>query len=413
MPLKKDKYSFLQRIQRSWLMDFTPVGRALVIGLMLALMIGSTSTQADTIVLMCFFICFGFIGLVINGIMRPKVDLKHAIPKRSVAGEVIPFSITAKNIAKSTARDVVVQAGDLLDFCKIEPEKQLVDIIPPGKKQEFRFNIKFKRRGSYTFPGFRVDTAYPFGFNLLGRYISQETSLLVYPKFLPIANLHIPTGRRYQPGGVALVSKLGDSTEYIGNREYQVGDKLRDIDWRSWSRLGDPFVREYQEEYFCRVALILDTNLGKKINSLKKEDFEASLSLAATISDYLSHQEYLVDIFAAGPQIYIMEAGRSLAYFDQILEVLACLEPCNENPFEIIEPVIAQRIANLTTVIVILLDMDEARRQFLEDLSLKGIGLKVLVCNSKITPSDIIVNRKTADLQWLTAAQINEGLDSL
>jgi hypothetical protein len=39
---------------------------------------------------------------------------------------------------------------------------------------------------------------------------------------------------------------------------------VRRIDFRSWARLGKPVVREYQEEYYCRIALILDTHVVPK-----------------------------------------------------------------------------------------------------------------------------------------------------
>ena len=53
----------------------------------------------------------------------------------------------------------------------------------------------------------------------------------------------VPSGRRYQPGGIAMASKLGDSFEFIGNREYRDGDNLRDMDWRATARLSRPIVR--------------------------------------------------------------------------------------------------------------------------------------------------------------------------
>ena len=42
------------------------------------------------------------------------------------------------------------------------------------------------------------------------------------------------------------------------------GDPLRKIHWRSWARRGKPVVKEYQEEYFSRIALVLDTFLPRR-----------------------------------------------------------------------------------------------------------------------------------------------------
>ena len=42
-------------------------------------------------------------------------------------------------------------------------------------------------------------------------------------------------------------------------RDYRPGDPLQRIHWKSFARTGDPVVREYQDEFFERHALILDT----------------------------------------------------------------------------------------------------------------------------------------------------------
>jgi uncharacterized protein (DUF58 family) len=140
-----------------------------------------------------------------------------------------------------------------------------------------------------------------------------------------VGAIDLPVGRKYQPGGLHLVSHVGDSEEFIGNREYRPGDRLRDIHHAAWARTGFPIVREFQEEYLCRIAMIVDT-LAPPRDTAARQDLEAALSLAAAIADALSRQEYVVDLFAAGPDLYHFQAGRGLAYLDNILDILACLE---------------------------------------------------------------------------------------
>ena len=53
--------------------------------------------------------------------------------------------------------------------------------------------------------------------------------------------------------------------------------------------------------------------------TLARESFERAVSVAASVADFMARQEYLVDLFAAGPNLYHLTAGRSLAYLDQIL----------------------------------------------------------------------------------------------
>jgi uncharacterized protein (DUF58 family) len=155
----------------------------------------------------------------------------------------------------------------------------------------------------------------------------------------------------------------------------------------------------------------MDTHLGSKPTPSRYEDFEAALSMAASIADFLSRQEYIIDVFAAGPQIYILEAGRSLAHLDQVLEVLACLEPCPDNPFELIEPVLVERMSLLTTVIVVLLSLDEARLTFLQHVAMMGVGVKVVVCNGKTMPN--LPGLDESKIVALSAKRIREGIETL
>src|SRR5690606_17421882 len=147
-------------------------------------------------------------------------------------------------------------------------------------------------------------------------------SLLVVPSFEPLQDVVLPITRRYQPGGIVLASKVGESPEYIGSREYRTGDPARDIDYRSWARLARPVVRESQEEYFCRVALILDTYVSRWTRMPREghEPMEAAVSLTAAVADALTRGEHVIDIFAAGPEIHVFRAGRHAASVDQVLE---------------------------------------------------------------------------------------------
>ena len=66
--------------------------------------------------------------------------------------------------------------------------------------------------------------------------------------------------------------------------------------------------------------------------------------MLASIADHMSRSEEVVDIFAAGPDLYEVSAGRSLGYLDNVLDVLACLEPCHEPPFEVLGSTLSRSV---------------------------------------------------------------------
>src|SRR5690606_24194272 len=120
-------------------------------------------------------------------------------------------------------------------------------------------------------------------------------------------------------------------------------------------------------------------DLPRKALQQQREAFERAVSVTAAVSDYMARQDYLVDIFAAGPNLYHLTAGRSLAQLDQILDILACVEENPAEPFEVIEPQIAELLARISTVICVFLDWNPARRDFVQRLSAQGVAVKVIL----------------------------------
>jgi hypothetical protein len=132
-----------------------------------------------------------------------------------------------------------------------------------------------------------------------------------------------------------------------------------------------------------RVAVILDTHVPKAANAADRDLFECAVSVGAAVSDYMARQDYLVDLFAAGPNLYHLTAGRSLAYLDQILDILACVESSETEPFDVIEPELLENLSRITTVICVMLDWDETRRAFVHRLARQGVAIKAIVVRDR------------------------------
>jgi uncharacterized protein (DUF58 family) len=215
----------------------------------------------------------------------------------------------------------------------------------------------------------------PLGLVSTRRVVHPEQVVLAYPRFYGLDSLSLPVGRRYQPGGIPLASSLGDSTEFVGTRDFREGDPLRRVHWRSWARRGRPVVKEYHDEYFSRVALVLDTYLPPRPRAADRAAFEAALSLLASVSDRMSRSEEVVDVLAAGPDLYEVSAGRSLGFLGNVLDVLACIEPCAEPPFEVVAAPLLARLARLTTIVAVVLDWDDGREAFLRSVRRMGVAV--------------------------------------
>ena len=308
---------------------------------------------------------------------RPQVALTCALPARATALQ--PLALHARLRRRRGPSELVLRFPRASpEGLRFHPEETFVSLVP-GESLQATATLKAGRRGRYRLGGPRLQATDPLHLTA-GRGSSLPGQvLLVYPRFYAMERFDIPLGRRYQPGGIPLSSSTGDAIEFVGTREYREGDPVRNIHWRSWARRGQPVVKEYQEEYFCRIAIILDTFLAAAPSKAELEGFEAAISVVASIADFFSRSEYVVDILAAGPDVYEVSAGRSLAYLENILDVLACLEPCHNPPFEKIGPHLFEKLAQITTVVAVLQDWDDPRQQFLRRVKALGTAVRAII----------------------------------
>ncbi|MBT9583513.1 DUF58 domain-containing protein [bacterium] len=353
------------------------------------------------------------VSMLAARLARRRLMLTPVIPQRVTQGVAFEVRCRVENTGKSTASDVNLRLIGLPLRAKVKPELgPFLGDVQPGQLTEGIWTVELGRRGRYVIESIHQATLFPFGLWRDWYTNKVECSLLVYPKFQPLLSLDMPVGRKYQPGGMALTSSVGDSTEFLGTREFRAGDSLRMIHWRSWARRGKPVVKEFQEEFFCRIALVMDTFLSATDVKKRREDFEAAISLAAAVADQISRDEYVIDLFAAGPELYQLQAGRSLAYLENVLDILACVEPCTEPAFEKLEPVLLDGLENVTTTVVILLDWDEARIRLLRAVRERGCALKVIFVGENY--GDLSgVDDFAPGHQTLTAAQVRSGVDQL
>lgn len=408
--------SILRWIWEIYTRRMTRAGRYFLWGTVAFAAYTSTSLDYQAYVTLCFALSMWAVAIVAIFVARPTVRLETSHSGRVCAGETLQIEVKAAAQATPFFHDLHVVPHGLPPALAASDEEGTA--LPPLSRQQRAktvLSLKCAERGIHALPALRVETDFPLGLLRSWRIQPIESRVLVYPKFTPLVKLDIPTGRRYQPGGVAMVSVIGDSMEYIGNREFREGDNIRDVDWRATARLSKPIVREYREEYFLRVALILDTHVPKRgllqrdDSQSRREAFERAVSISAAVGDYLARQEYVVDLFAAGPHLYHLMAGRGLAYLEQILDILACVDESPSEPFEIIAPELMNNLSRISTVICVLLDWNETRRKFVRMLREQGVGLKVLVVND----GRCALDPHADGVRVITTKELREGLGEL
>ena len=247
--------------------------------------------------------------------------------------------------------------------------------LPPGGEAEVRVEILPVRRGILRFTGVTLARPDPLGLFRSFVKVAAPQTVLILPKRYPLPPIALPGAMKYQEGGVALAANVGRSDEFVALRDYRRGDPLRHIHWRSWAKTGKPIVKEFEDEFFVRHALVLDTFTDDP----HSEVFEEAVSVAASFACTVLTQESLLDLLFVGPQAYCFTAGRGLAHADQMLEILASVRNCGDKKFATLEQLVLNHIAAVSGCICVLQRWDEPRQNLVKKLRTLDIPLLVLV----------------------------------
>ncbi len=313
--------------------------------------------------------------------------------RRVSLGEAQRFEVELSNRGAHMLRElaVAVQGPFLPSDGRWVGELPVVEELAPGARARVTCIARFGTRGEHHLDPFTAAALLPLGLSTGHAAHSAPARFLVVPALASVTRITLPIARRHQPGGVALASKTGESMDLLGIRPYRPGDPIRDLHARSWARLGQPIVREYQEEYFSRLGVVVDTDRTQA----EPRRLEAALSLAAGIVARLSRGEALIDLLVVGEEVHALTVGRSLGFLDQALDLLACVSP--GRPFVAEAPArrLAPFLGRLSAVIFVGLTWDAERARFAHIVRAQGVACQCVVVQGPgpgdVAPGDRVV----------------------
>jgi uncharacterized protein (DUF58 family) len=365
-----------------WFYKLTENGRYLIYIGCIAMAFGGASLGVPVYILLCIFFVLGASAWLVNLVHSPRLAIVGTPPATGTAGHALVIDVLVRNRGSRTAYDVDTEYPILPSGLHEQGGSAPCPRLPAGASFRSQRLVLPERRGVYRLPRLRAFSTFPFRIMRSARGGTlPANSLVVVPNFHSLDEVQLPIGRRYQPGGVSLTSEIGESPEYLGNREFRPGDRVKHIEHRAWARTGKLAVREYREEFYTRVAIILDTQIEQRLIGRRKalRRLEAGISLTAAVSEALARGESLVDLFAAGPDLHIFRAGRHTAHLENILEILAGVSPCRNEPFIDITSELSEEIARTSSVVCVFLQWNEARRELVELATASGCAVKVLL----------------------------------
>ena len=397
---------FLRPLTRTWV-SLTDEGRGLLGLSMVASLAGLDVIRGQNYWLWAFSFSLLAASLAARPLLalrRVRIDVEG--PGRVAVGADAHFGIRIQNEGAVSYGALRVQLPFLpWDGSWVAAERRIAE-LPAESTVRVEATARFVERGHHHIDAFGVGALIPLGLATGAVLESRGTRFVVVPRITPVRRLSWPERPRHQQGGVALASQTGESSELMGLRAWRDGDRLRDLHARSWARLGEPVVREYQQEYFSRVALLLDDARTE----IAEATFEALVSLGAGLVDHLMRGEALIDLTSVSGDGPAITVGRSLGGLDQALDRLAEIRPAGALDAGRAFGQVAALAPRLTAIVFLTTAWDEERAALLDRLAGTGATVRAILVGGAETgaPGDPRVRLVTPAEQ--SAGRSGEGL---
>ena len=394
-----------------WRRRFTPGGVLVALSIVATGLMGADTNLSQAYQLFVFLCVLFIAALAGTQFSRTHVAAERRLPRFGSVGDPVKYHVTLTNLTAQPQRGLAVTENltdprpTVAQFLSVpepgEKKRNWYDrqmgyfrwvwllrqnvrgrvnevacpALPPKGTAEVELTLTPLRRGSLRFAGVAVACPDPFGLFRTFVEVPLPGTLLVLPRRYFIPPLSLPGQMKYQPGGVALAASVGESEEFVALRDYRPGDPMRHIHWPSWAKTGEPIVKEFQDEFFTRHALILDTFLPVAAS----EVFEEAVSVAASLACTVQSQESLLDLMFVGPEAYCFTMGRSVGQLEQLLEILASVQPCRDREFNSLLRLVLRHAGELSGCLCVFVQWDAQRQEFVRHLRELGVPLQVFV----------------------------------
>ncbi len=316
---------------------------------------------------------------------RPRLRLRHILPVYGTVGEKIVYSIEITNLGLKPEKGIILYEDpadprpDLNTLLtRKEPYEHLRNAwdrkilyyrwawlvlksgkarlrpiklpdLPPGETIRVTSEFTPNYRGYLHFTGVTLARPDILGLFMRNSRIQKTEKLLILPRRYPLEPPDLTSSRQYHPGGVNLASSIGNSDEFMSLRYYRPGDPLHNIHWRTFARTGELVIKEFEDEFFVRYALVLDTFVPPE----RERVFEEAVSIAASYIASMDPHDAILDLVLGGHEMYAFSSGRGLGGSEKMLEILSCVESCQDKTVLGLKPVLESGIKKISGAILI------------------------------------------------------------
>jgi len=260
------------------------------------------------------------------------------------------------------------------------------ELLGSKKKFEWSYEIDQMRRGEHLLSGVEIECSDLFGWVKKKTFIPLPQRVIVYPNITDM--IYVPIETRYDQGAAASpFTIVKDTTMVTGTRDYQPGDRVSWIHWKSFARTQSLRTKEFEDRQSQDLFVVIDRT--------PSELFEEVVSLTASILKAAMRKQATIGLLSLGATRDYFPAIQSEEHLQRAHYHLAKVVDDLEQP---VEAVFAgdQSLANAASILFV---TGRLTMNWIDTLSRNAKNLKgcvIFVVNkrgNKLTRQDLAIHQ--------------------
>jgi uncharacterized protein (DUF58 family) len=288
------------------------------------------------------------------------LEPRRRIPRAISAGDLLVVNVDLTNTRRRMGSWAVVGEDQIRRVDEsgrrrtIRPMVYFPHVAAGGCRRQV-YRGRLPRRGRYLVGPMKLSTRFPFG--LLRRTVTDPATdtLTVYPRLGRLTQAWKARRHRTFEGSRRVQQQPSRiAGDFFGVREWQTGDSLRWIHWRSSARHGDLVVRQFEPQKSDDLAVLVDLWQPDRPDTEDLQNVELAVSFAATVVADACRKgggHLLVGIGGEEPEW--IEGPVSVGLLEGTMEKLAVARACREDRLPQLLEWIAGRMDSRTEVVLV------------------------------------------------------------
>jgi len=335
-----------------------------------------------------FYLIYVIAGVYILARWWPQRSIKSLRLRRryndhAFLGEPVPVEIEIENAGWLPVPWLRVDETSPPSLLAGNPLHEVI-ALRPKEQGRLHYEMIGRQRGYYEIGPARLSVGDLFGFAEVNAQVEARNYLTVYPRVIPLT--HAALTSRSPHGTVKSRQPIfADPARVTGVRDYQPGDPLRSINWKSSAHAQRLQVKKLEPAVALTSLVVLNLDRDAYNPQTRSGYSEWGIVVAASLANYLVDRRQAVGLASNGLDPLTRTAQWSIAprpgraHLMKLLEWLARVQLAETVPLVEWLPSAVQDLAWGTVVIVITSTGNEATCRALHRLLRAGLSPVLIV----------------------------------